>query len=236
MPRRAAKKPDPALDLSRHLLRVENLPIPCEPTALFDRAASMPVELEVGSGKGLFLFTAARADSSRAFIGCEIALGYARLAAARLAREGLANARMLHGDAGTLVRCILPDRSLEAVHVYFPDPWWKARHRKRRVLSSPFLAHVARLLPAGGRLHVWTDVEEYYRETLGLADAIGCFDPVAEEAAAAPRHDLDYRTHFERRTRLAGAPVWRGLLVRNVCAAPVTRADPPGGAHFHPAG
>jgi tRNA (guanine-N7-)-methyltransferase len=221
MPRRPPKKIDPGLDLSAHLLAFPDLPEPLAPTALFPRRA--PVELEVGSGKGLFLDTASAARPERNFLGIELAAGYARLCAARLARRAAANALIIHGDATRLVRSLLPDACLAAVHVYFPDPWWKARHRKRRVLSAPFLEHAGRILPAGGELHVWTDVEEYFLESLDFARATGLFvEPVAVEMRPA-EHDLDYHTHFERRTRLAGAPVWRALLARNDRPASVTR-------------
>jgi tRNA (guanine-N7-)-methyltransferase len=80
------------------------------------------------------------------------------------------------------------------------------------VLSEPFLRQAARVLAPGADLHVWTDVEEYFRETLALAAETGLFAEPVEEPATEPQHDLDYRTHFERRTRLAGAPVWRARL------------------------
>jgi tRNA (guanine-N7-)-methyltransferase len=210
MPRRPPKRPAPTLDLSAHLLAFDALPAACDPAALFPAAA--PVELEVGSGKGLFLATASAARPDRNFLGVEIAAGYARLCAGRLAAAEATNARIVHGDATRLVRDLLPAGCLAAVHVYFPDPWWKARHRKRRVLRAPFLRETARVLEPGADLHVWTDVEEYFRETLALAAATGLYADPVEEPAAEPRHDLDYRTHFERRTRLAGAPVWRARL------------------------
>jgi tRNA (guanine-N7-)-methyltransferase len=212
MPRRAPKKPAPSVDLSAHLLALERLPERLEPGSLFP--VDMPVELEVGSGKGLFLSSSARAHPGVNFLGCEIAAGYARLCAGKLAVASLTNARIIHGDAQRLVRSMLPDASLAAIHVYFPDPWWKARHRKRRVLSEPFLAHAGRVLEPAGRLHVWTDVEEYFLEAMAAAAATGRFGPPAEEEARLAEHDLDYRTHFERRTRLAGAPVWRAVLRR----------------------
>ena len=211
MPRRPPKKPDPTVDLSTHLLAAAALPAACDPRSLFP--APLPVELEVGSGKGLFLATAAATRPDRNFLGIEIAAGYARLAAGKLAAAAATNARMIHGDGTALVRDVLPSACLEAVHVYFPDPWWKARHRKRRVLSDAFLRQVARVVVPGGRLHVWTDVEEYFNETLDLAAATDLYAPPVAEAAKEPEHDLDYRTHFERRTRLAGAPVWRAALV-----------------------
>jgi len=221
MPRRPPKKIDPALDLSRHLLALADVPEPLDPATLFSRPA--PIELEVGSGKGLFIDTASLARPATNFLGAEIAAGYARLCAARLARRGAANARMIQGDATWLVRGLLPDACLAAIHVYFPDPWWKARHRKRRVLSETFLRHAGRVLPAGGALHVWTDVEEYFEESLAFAAATELFADPQVVAARPAEHDLDYRTHFERRTRLAGAPVWRALLPRNDRPATVTR-------------
>ena len=200
MPRRPPKKPDPALDLSGHLLVPDALPTPCDPAGLF--GAAFPVELEVGSGKGLFLASASKARPDTNFLGVEIAGGYARMCAGRLAAAGATNAKIVHGDGTALVR----DR--------FPDPWWKARHRKRRVLSEPFLQQVGRVLVPDGRLHVWTDVEEYFHEAMAAAAATGLFTPPEEEPAKDPEHDLDYRTHFERRTRIAGEPVWRAVLRR----------------------
>jgi tRNA (guanine-N7-)-methyltransferase len=213
MPRRPPKKPDPSVDLSTHLIPLDGVPQQGDPATLFPGPA--PVELEVGSGKGLFLTTSAAARPDTNFLGIEIAFGYARFIAGRLARASLANARIIHGDAQTLLRDHLPDRCLAAIHVYFPDPWWKARHRKRRVLSTAFLEQAGRVLLPGGRLHVWTDVEEYFRESLALAAESGHFAPPTEEQSRPAEHDLDYRTHFERRTRLAGDPVWRAVLVRH---------------------
>jgi tRNA (guanine-N7-)-methyltransferase len=98
---------------------------------------------------------------------------------------------------------------LQAVHVYFPDPWWKKRHKKRRVMNEQFLADVERTLLPGGRLHFWTDVEEYFQTTLALIAAVSKLEgplPVVEKPA---EHDLDYRTHFERRTRKSERGVYR---------------------------
>ena len=212
MPRRAPKKPAPNVDLSAHLLVLGDLPDSLDPHSLFPTC--QPVELEVGSGKGLFLRSAATGSPATNFLGIEIATGYARMCAGRLAVAGATNARVIQGDAQRLVRSMLPEASLAAIHVYFPDPWWKARHRKRRVLSVPFLEHAGRVLVPGGRLHIWTDVEEYFDEAMGAARQTGRFSEPEEEPALPPEHDLDYRTHFERRTRLAGQPVWRAVLQR----------------------
>jgi tRNA (guanine-N7-)-methyltransferase len=227
MPRRPPRKPNPSLDLSGHLLELAELPTPLDPATLFP--AALPVELEVGSGKGLFLAGASAADAGRNFLGVEISGGYARLCAGKLATTRTANARIVHGDATHLVRSMLPDACLAGMHVYFPDPWWKARHRKRRVLSDAFLAHAGRVLRPRCLLHVWTDVEEYFREAMAAANATGLFAAPEDEAERPPEHDLDYRTHFERRTRLAGEPVWRAALERNDIPAACRRIEPPAG-------
>jgi tRNA (guanine-N7-)-methyltransferase len=207
MPRRALRKFDPALDLGRHLKLPAELPRPWDEARLFARSA--PLEVEVGSGKGLFLQSAAAANPARNFLGIEIATKYARFAAARLARLELANAVMVHGDAQPIFADLLPEDSLAAVHVYFPDPWWKKRHEKRRVLNERFVRHIERTLVSGGSLHFWTDVRERFDETLTLLVTQTTLVGPLEVAERPAEHALDYRTHFERRMRLAELPVYR---------------------------
>ena len=207
MPRRALRKLDPTLDVSRHYYEAEQLPRPFDQAALFSQV--QPLEVEVGSGKGLFIAAAVQANAEHNFLGIELAQKYARYAAARLARMESPNGRMIGGDALALFRDWFPDGSLAAIHVYFPDPWWKKRHKKRRVLNEQFLRDAERTLAPGGTLHFWTDVEEYYQSTLELIAATVKLTgplPVAEKPA---EHDLDYRTHFERRTRKNEQPVYR---------------------------
>ncbi len=210
MTRRALRKVEPSMDLSRHCKSLDELPRPWQPETLFGRRA--PLEVEIGSGKGLFLRTAAAARAEADFLGIEIVPSYARLAAAGLARRGLNNAVVVIGDAARVLAEVLPDGSAAAVHVYFPDPWWKRRHKKRRVLQETLVRDVARVLRPGGVLHLWTDVREYFDTALGLLAEIAELDGplgVAETPAAG---DMDYRTHFERRTRLHGEPVYRAMF------------------------
>jgi len=242
MGRRALRKIDPLLDLSGHLLvdrptpsvnaagvepsaphitlssgaadasQSSSLRGEWNPAVVFGRSA--PLEVEVGSGKGLFLLRAAKERPENDFLGIELAHKYARHIAARLARASLANARILSGDALAFFRRLPDDASLAAVHVYFPDPWWKKRHRKRRVMTDSFVRDIERTLMPGGRLHFWTDVEEYFQETLALLAAATKLSgpvPVPERAAG---DDLDYQTHFERRMRLHEHPVYRAEFVK----------------------
>lgn len=212
MGRRALPKVDPQLDYSRNFRTLEELPLPWKPTELFGREA--PLEVEVGSGKGLFLQTAAAHCPEHNFLGIEVAHKYARFIAARLAKRDLHNAIAVQGDGLRLFREMIPSDSLAAVHVYFPDPWWKKRHHKRRVLNEEFLRDVYRTLKPGGRFHFWTDVKDYFDATLELMAEMGQFGAPLDVAEKPPEHALDYRTHFERRTRLKDEPVYRSEFVK----------------------
>jgi tRNA (guanine-N7-)-methyltransferase len=207
MGRRALRQIDPSADLTGHLKTFDRLPRPWDTTVLFGRAA--PLEVEVGSGKGLFLRTAAAAQPDADFLGVEVARKYAEFSAAALAKRGLSNAVVVCGDALRVFQELIPDNSLAAVHVYFPDPWWKKRHKKRRVMRESFLHDVERTLHPGGTLHFWTDVEEYFQTSLELIAAhTGLRGPLPVPETPA-ENDMAYRTHFERRVRKAMEPVYR---------------------------
>ncbi len=168
-----------------------------------------PLEVEVGSGKGLFLAHATQAVPEHVFVGLEIAGRYARHAAAGLAAISSRNGRVVHGDGVRIFRERLAHASIEAVHVYFPDPWWKQRHRKRRVMQADFVRDVQRVLRPGGVLHFWTDVEEYFQATIALIGHHTQLRGPIPEPERASEHDMDYRTHFERRMRQHAVPVFR---------------------------
>jgi len=122
-----------------------------------------PVEIEIGTGKGTFLLARASARPELNFLGIEWAGAYARYAADRFRRHGLANVRMLHADATKFIRGRVPDESVWRVHIYFPDPWPKRRHHRRRSIQVPFVEEVRRILKPGGQLIVVTDHLDYFR-------------------------------------------------------------------------
>ena len=212
MGRRALRRIDPTLDLSRHLKTIDELSVPWTAAAHFDRVA--PLEIDVGSGKGLFLKSAAGACPDRDFLGVEMSRKYARFAAARLATSGIGNAAVIHGDAQRLFNEVVDSDSLIAVHVYFPDPWWKERHKKRRIMTERFVKNVQRCLQRGGRLHFRTDVREYFESSLETIATCTSLSHVPAPGKGEPLEDLDYRTHFERRMQLNGQRVFESTFLK----------------------
>jgi tRNA (guanine-N7-)-methyltransferase len=173
---------------------------------LNDRA----VEVEIGSGKGLFLISAATLNPRRNFVGIEIARKFAEFSAGRLAEKSVANARILCGDARRVFSEWLVPASVAAVHVYFPDPWWKRRHRKRRIFNAGMVATIATALAPGGALHVASDVEPYFREIQAFIAAYGAFRPMEPPPPHDAADGVESLTNFERKYRRVGKPIWRG--------------------------
>lgn len=183
-----------------------------DPRSLFTN--DQPIELEVGFGKGAFLVEAGPAHPERNYLGIEIDRGLALYVATRIAKRKLPNVKVASGDAGQLLAQHLPEHSLDAVHVYFPDPWWKKRHRKRRVFNEAFAANAARVIRPGGMLYLATDVAEYFQEMLTVVAGRSEFRAVnvdMEEQALDPTQPA---TNFEKKARVEGRPVWRAEFER----------------------
>ena len=208
MGRRSLPKLDPSVNFQGHLNDVEDLEAPFCPQSLFSQTAEL--EIEVGSGKGLFLLTESGTQPDRNFLGNELSRKYAGYAAYRLAQSNRSNAQMLSGDGLKLFRELLPDACAIAVHVYFPDPWWKDRHRDRRVMQPAFIQDIERVLLPDGIFHFWTDVGQYFDETVELMKAHSVLDGPCIVQERPVQHDMDYRTHFERRMRLRNHEIFRG--------------------------
>lgn len=212
MGRRALPKIDPTVDYAEHLLFVEDLSHPFDPQALFDEPRDL--ELEFGSGKGHFVLNESDKRPDRNYLGNEIARKYARFGAYRLAKHHRTNAKIISGDGLKLFREFMPDACAVGVHVYFPDPWWKERHRRRRVIQPAFVEDMQRVLKPGGLFHFWTDVEQYFEEALeALGNEVGLSAPVMVDEPEST-HDMDFRTHFERRMRKNGHDVFRAQFIR----------------------
>jgi tRNA (guanine-N7-)-methyltransferase len=176
----------------------------------------LPVEVEVGFGKGLFLLSAGQAHPDTNYLGIEIERKYQLYTATRIAKRNLANVRLVCGDARFVLAEAVPPGSVHAIHIYFPDPWWKTRHRKRRLFTAEFAAAAARALRPAGRLHVATDVETYFMEIRELLAHQSDLHEGATPVVSGASTEQDYLTNFERKYRKAGKPIWRALYEKRV--------------------
>jgi tRNA (guanine-N7-)-methyltransferase len=162
--------------------------------------------MEIGVGKGRFLLNAAAANRDRDYFGLEIEAEYAAIARLRAERAGLTNVRVERLDGKAFVLRRLAPGAVAALHVYFPDPWPKKRHHKRRLLQPAFVHELALRLQPGGYLHVATDWRDYAGSILAALSAERLLRNTARDYAKRPA----YRpvTKFERRGVGLGHEVW----------------------------
>ncbi|HVY47220.1 MAG TPA: methyltransferase domain-containing protein [Minicystis sp.] len=145
------------------------------------------LEIEIGPGRGGFLFERAAARPDARLLGLEIRMKWATLVDERLAKAGLSSrVRCLNADAREALPRLAPDASVDVFYLHFPDPWWKKRHEKRLVMGAPLLDQIARLLKPGGELFVQTDVEERAGQYEAEIAAHPAFEP-AGDAPGSPR-------------------------------------------------
>jgi len=166
-------------------------------------ASDAPVEIEIGSGDGVFLTAYATRAADRHLLGIERSPAKARRLADRVARLALPNVRTLQADARCVVESIVPAASVSAYHVYFPDPWPKRGHAPRRIFTPTLVAGLARTLIPGGRLFFATDVAGYARVACGHVLAASEF----REVAAADNAHPGLTTSFARKYRAGGRPL-----------------------------
>ena len=178
---------------------------PLDQQLTFQRCA--PLVLEIGFGNGEALLHGAQHSPERDFIGVGRVLN-------AIVAAGLSNVRVYADDAfEVLTRCI-PDSALAEVRIYFPDPWHKAKHNKRRLVQSAFVLQLARKLAPGGLLHLATDWEPYAEQMWEVLDASAEFSNSAGPRGHVPRPAWRPETHFERRGLRLGHGVWDLLYHR----------------------
>ena len=172
-----------------------------------------PVEVEIGCGKGRFIINSAVAYPEINYIGIERALRYFRIMKERVIRRDLTNIRLLRDDAVYFVERFIPDGAVSAYHVYFPDPWPKKRHRKRRLFNARFLEEIIRTLATGGTLDFATDYVEYYEEILALLEVSDGLAALEETPERVRELGSDL-TNFETKYTAEGRAIHRGAYVR----------------------
>ncbi len=180
--------------------------------AAFGRSA--PRILEIGFGNGEALRFSAANDPGRDHIGIEVhAPGVGRLLNA-LAEDGSNNVRLYHHDAVEVLENEVADASLDEVRIYFPDPWHKKRHTKRRLVNPAFAALLVRKLAPDGRLHLATDWQDYAEQMWDVLDATPGLENRAGPRGHVPRPGWRPQTHFESRGQRLGHGVWDLLYDR----------------------
>ena len=141
-------------------LDVEDLDCKIDFVRIFGRTG--PVHIEIGSGKGTFLVNQAKAQPDDNFLGIEWARKYYRYSVDRVGRWGLQNVRIIRTDAAVFIADFIADSSVDCYHIYFPDPWPKKRHHKRRFICPANLEQLLRCLKSSGQLKIATDHADYF--------------------------------------------------------------------------
>lgn len=195
-------------------LDVEQLPKPLNWAELFGN--DHPVELEIGSGKGTFLTEQAKARPEINFFGIEWARWFWRYASDRLRRNHCTNARAVRAEAGFFLTEFVPENSLSVLHIYFPDPWPKARHHKRRLLQAKFMPLAERVLKPGGRLQVVTDHQGYFEENIEPAVRGSKLQVVDYNRPGSAADGEFVGTNFERKYRREGRPFYAVAAVKSL--------------------
>jgi len=185
---------------------LDNYSHPIDLERLFPHAG--PVHIEIGSGKGTFLLNQARQHPDINYLGIEWANKYYRYSVDRMRRGQITNVRIIRADARDFIAWYLPDESIHAFHIYFPDPWPKKRHHKRRFFQPAVLSQVVRCLISDGQLRTATDHAEYFRIISDLLlehpEVSRCFHAVEFFPTDAAEPGEWVGSNFERKYRKEG--------------------------------
>jgi len=180
---------------------------PHDLATVFGRSAELaPKILEIGFGMGETSAAIAAANPGNDYLGIEVHTPGVGSLCKLVSEGGLSNLRIVQHDAVEVLRDMILPETLSGAHIFFPDPWPKARHHKRRLIQPPLVALLAGRLKPGGYIHCATDWEEYAQQMLAVLSA----EPLLENTAAdySPRPDYRPLTKFEQRGLRLGHGVW----------------------------
>jgi tRNA (guanine-N7-)-methyltransferase len=175
--------------------------------------AARDLELEIGSGHGGYALAFGARHPDRVLVAVEQRKKFAADLEDRARRRGLRNLVVLTGDARLLAPRLFPEGSIAAVHVHFPDPWWKRRHERRRLVDDGMSTLLLRLLRPGGLLDFRTDVERYALDAVARLEEAG-FDNAQGSGRFAERDPDEIPSTREKRYLASGQPVWRLRMIR----------------------
>jgi tRNA (guanine-N7-)-methyltransferase len=177
-----------------------------------------PLELEIGSGHGGYALAFARLRPDATLVAIEQRRAFADALAAKAEKRGHRNVVAICGDARILAPRLFRAGSLSAVHVHFPDPWWKRRHERRRLMDDSMSLLLLQLLAPAGHLDFRTDVERYAAEAVVRLEQVG-FENACGPGVFAPHDPAEIPSTREKRYLESGAPVWRLRMRRPIFAS-----------------
>lgn len=179
--------------------RIESIVEPLDLAALFPE--QQPLEVELGAGDGSFLIKHTTLHPEHNFIGVERLLGRLRKIEKKGLRGGLTNLRLVRIEASYFLEFLLPKNSVTALHVYFPDPWPKRKHRKNRLVNERFTELVGKVLTANGIVYLRTDDADYFAQMTRVFDGNSAYEKIETPEAIS-----SVVTDFERNFHLRGVP------------------------------
>ncbi|WP_303230203.1 tRNA (guanosine(46)-N7)-methyltransferase TrmB [Comamonas kerstersii] len=183
---------------------------PLDPQTVFGRPGKLILEIGFGMGEATAHIARVRPDDN--FLCCEVHEPGVGALLKHIGEQDIHNIRILQHDAVEVIDFMLPEGMLDGVHIFFPDPWHKKKHNKRRLIQSPLVAKLASRLKSGGYIHCATDWEPYAEQMLEVLSAEALLANTAEGYAPKP----DYRplTKFENRGLKLGHGVWDLVFVK----------------------
>lgn len=209
---RLTKGQQQALDTLWPVMGVDYAAKPLDLNALFGREA--PVVLEIGFGMGASLVTMAAQHPEQNFLGIEVHSPGVGACLAAAQEAGLTNLRVMCHDAVEVLEQMIPADSLAMVQLFFPDPWHKARHHKRRIVQAPFAGLVKSKLCTGGVFHMATDWENYAEHMLEVMNNVAGYKNLSGDNTYVPRPDSRPLTKFELRGQRLGHGNWDLMFER----------------------
>lgn len=174
-----------------------------------------PRVLEIGFGMGKSLVAMASAAPATDFIGIEVHKPGVGACLSEAVAQGISNIRVFEHDAVEVLADMIPDQSLDAIQLFFPDPWHKKRHHKRRIVQPEFVQALRHKLKLGGVFHMATDWENYAEHMLEVMQAAPGFENMSADNTYVPRPEHRPLTKFEQRGQKLGHGVWDLMYRRN---------------------
>ncbi|MFA5623592.1 MAG: tRNA (guanosine(46)-N7)-methyltransferase TrmB [Bradymonadales bacterium] len=173
---------------------------------LSENPTKYPAEIEIGSNRGRFLLGLARARKDAYFLGIELKSSLVRISNNKLRREGLSHAKVINADARIALPMLFKPQSVDAIYVLFPDPWWKKKHAKRKLLNEEFFALMHSFLKPHGVFVLKTDVLDYFNDVKELIASLPTYKLI--EIDDVPHHESWELTTRERHCVKDGTPFY----------------------------